>query len=143
MQCSSSLAQYETALLGPPVSDSKFSNEAFSIDDRDEAENSVEEPEDVDECQLYAGQLCHHKCINTWGSYECACFTGYVLLQDGHICVPGELPKPRLRPANAPHHASGSGVRLTKSIKPRVVSLCSRWGVYKVPGQLLGLIFFF
>ncbi|KAJ8360864.1 hypothetical protein SKAU_G00173890 [Synaphobranchus kaupii] len=74
--------------LPKKVSDSKFPNEAFSINDGDEAENSVEEPEDVDECQVYAGQLCHHRCINTWGSYECACFPGYVLLQEGHICVP-------------------------------------------------------
>ncbi|KAJ8259721.1 hypothetical protein GJAV_G00172660 [Gymnothorax javanicus] len=74
--------------LPKKVSDRRFQNEAFSISDRDEAENSVEEPEDVDECQLYAGQLCHHMCVNTWGSYECACFQGYVLLQDGHICVP-------------------------------------------------------
>ncbi|XP_036386786.1 fibulin-2 [Megalops cyprinoides] len=70
------------------VSDSKFPNEAFSIGDHGEAENAVEEAEDVDECQVYEGQLCHHRCINTWGSYECACFPGYVLLQDRHICVP-------------------------------------------------------
>ncbi|XP_035244709.1 fibulin-2 isoform X2 [Anguilla anguilla] len=74
--------------LPKKVLDSKFPNEAFSINDQDEAENSVEEPEDVDECEVYAGQLCHHKCINTWGSYVCGCFPGYRLLQDGHICVP-------------------------------------------------------
>ncbi|KAJ8385313.1 hypothetical protein AAFF_G00190290 [Aldrovandia affinis] len=72
--------------LPKKVSDSKFPKEAFSINDREEADNSVEE--DVDECQGYAGQLCNHRCVNTWGSYECACFPGYVLLPDGHICVP-------------------------------------------------------
>ncbi|XP_061076566.1 fibulin-2 isoform X1 [Conger conger] len=78
----------KTTAFPQKVSDGKFPNEAFSIDDRDEAENSVEEPEDVDECQLHEGRLCHHRCINTWGSYECGCFAGYRLLQDGQICVP-------------------------------------------------------
>uniref|UniRef100_A0A8C9SLK4 Fibulin 2 n=1 Tax=Scleropages formosus TaxID=113540 RepID=A0A8C9SLK4_SCLFO len=60
-----------------------------------ETANSVEEPEDIDECQRFEGQQCHHKCINTWGSYLCACFPGYHLLPDGYVCVPdGSLPHP-------------------------------------------------
>ncbi|XP_070695452.1 fibulin-2 [Pempheris klunzingeri] len=70
------------------VSDSKFPKEAFSISATDEAANAVEEQEDVDECQLYWGQLCQHTCINIWGSYRCGCHQGYILQQDGHSCAP-------------------------------------------------------
>uniref|UniRef100_UPI003AAB775A fibulin-2 n=1 Tax=Centroberyx gerrardi TaxID=166262 RepID=UPI003AAB775A len=70
------------------VSDSKFPKEAFSIEAVDEAANAVEEQEDVDECQLYLGQLCQHTCTNTWGSYRCGCHQGYILQQDGHSCAP-------------------------------------------------------
>ncbi|KAM9362158.1 fibulin-2 [Symphorus nematophorus] len=74
----------------PPrkVSDSKFPKEAFSISATDEAANAVEEQEDVDECQLYLGQLCQHTCTNIWGSYRCGCHQGYILQQDGHSCTP-------------------------------------------------------
>ncbi|XP_037640554.1 fibulin-2 isoform X1 [Sebastes umbrosus] len=70
------------------VSDSKFPKEAFSIGATDEAANAVEEQEDVDECRLYPGQLCQHKCTNIWGSYHCGCNQGYILQQDGHSCAP-------------------------------------------------------
>ncbi|KAK2914538.1 fibulin-2 isoform X1 [Channa argus] len=74
--------------LPKKVSDTKFPKEAFSISATDEAANTVEEQEDVDECQLYAGQLCQHTCINIWGSYLCECHQGYILQQDRHSCVP-------------------------------------------------------
>uniref|UniRef100_A0A3B3RQ52 Fibulin 2 n=1 Tax=Paramormyrops kingsleyae TaxID=1676925 RepID=A0A3B3RQ52_9TELE len=77
----------EPTVLPDRVSDSRFPNEAFSIQDREEAANSVEDLEDVDECQLDGDRLCHQRCINTWGSYECACYPGYTLHQDGHFCV--------------------------------------------------------
>ncbi|XP_026163710.1 fibulin-2 isoform X2 [Mastacembelus armatus] len=70
------------------VSDSKFPKEAFSISTTDEATNAVEEQDDVDECQLYAGQLCQHTCTNVWGSYRCDCHQGYILQQDRHTCAP-------------------------------------------------------
>ncbi|XP_051270886.1 fibulin-2 [Dicentrarchus labrax] len=70
------------------VSDSKFPKEAFSISATDETANAVEEQEDLDECQLYLGQLCQHTCTNTWGSYRCGCHQGYVLQQDGQSCAP-------------------------------------------------------
>uniref|UniRef100_A0A8B9GP45 EGF-like domain-containing protein n=1 Tax=Astyanax mexicanus TaxID=7994 RepID=A0A8B9GP45_ASTMX len=43
---------------------------------------------DVDRCQSYEGQLCHHTCINTPDSYRCTCRPGHSLLQDGHTCAP-------------------------------------------------------
>ncbi|XP_056129358.1 fibulin-2 [Lampris incognitus] len=70
------------------VLDKKFPKEAFSIDAIDEAANAVEEQEDVDECQLYLGQLCQHTCTNTRVSYRCGCHPGYVLQQDEHSCAP-------------------------------------------------------
>uniref|UniRef100_A0A669BAY6 Fibulin 2 n=1 Tax=Oreochromis niloticus TaxID=8128 RepID=A0A669BAY6_ORENI len=73
------------------VSDSKFPKEAFSISSTDEAANTVEEQEDVDECELYPGQLCQHTCTNIWGSYRCGCHQGYILQLDGHSCAPGTV----------------------------------------------------
>ncbi|KAG5274790.1 hypothetical protein AALO_G00140140 [Alosa alosa] len=71
------------------VSDRKFPKEAFSAGDgEDAAANSLEETGGVDACQKYAARLCHHICINTWGSYQCVCRPGHVLLQDGHTCAP-------------------------------------------------------
>uniref|UniRef100_A0A8C7GKK8 Fibulin 2 n=1 Tax=Oncorhynchus kisutch TaxID=8019 RepID=A0A8C7GKK8_ONCKI len=79
----------------PVVSDSPFPKEAFSIgeEEEQERENTVEGPpemEDVDECQVYQGTLCHHRCINTPGSFRCACYPGYVLQKDAVSCVPGK-----------------------------------------------------
>uniref|UniRef100_A0A3Q1CF53 Fibulin 2 n=1 Tax=Amphiprion ocellaris TaxID=80972 RepID=A0A3Q1CF53_AMPOC len=78
-------------VLPRKVSESKFPKEAFSISATDEAANAVEEQEDVDECQLYHGQLCQHTCTNIWGSYRCGCHQGYILQQDEHSCAPGTV----------------------------------------------------
>ena len=43
---------------------------------------------DVDECSDIEG-ACHHLCINTDGSYECACNVGYKLLPDRRNCIKG------------------------------------------------------
>uniref|UniRef100_A0A3P8R8R8 Fibulin 2 n=1 Tax=Astatotilapia calliptera TaxID=8154 RepID=A0A3P8R8R8_ASTCA len=80
------------------VSDNKFPKEAFSISSTDEAANTVEEQEDVDECELYPGQLCQHTCTNIWGSYRCSCHQGYILQLDGHSCAPGTK-------TNTAHHS--------------------------------------
>ncbi|XP_029358897.1 fibulin-2 [Echeneis naucrates] len=70
------------------VFEGKFPKQALSISATDEAAIVVEEHEDVDQCQLYAGQLCQHKCINIWGSYRCECHQGFILQQDRHSCAP-------------------------------------------------------
>lgn len=80
----------------PVVSDTPFPKEAFSIgeEEEQERENTVEGPpemEDVDECQVYQSTLCHHRCINTPGSFRCACYPGYVLQQDAASCLPGKI----------------------------------------------------
>ncbi|KAM5253558.1 fibulin-7 isoform 4-T4 [Hipposideros larvatus] len=46
--------------------------------------------QDVNECELYGQEarprLCMHACVNTPGSYRCACPSGYRTLQDGKSC---------------------------------------------------------
>ncbi|XP_071332764.1 fibulin-2-like isoform X2 [Trachinotus anak] len=76
----------------PPkrVSDSLYPKEAFSIGEEREGENAVEGPvevEDMDECLIYEGNICQHRCVNTPGSFRCECFTGYVLQEDGFTCA--------------------------------------------------------
>ncbi|XP_029006997.1 fibulin-2 [Betta splendens] len=78
----------KTTAMPRRVSDSKFPKEAFSIRGTDEAANAVEEQDDVDQCGLYAAQLCQHTCVNVRGSYRCDCHKGYVLQQDRHSCTP-------------------------------------------------------
>ncbi|XP_026224128.1 fibulin-2-like isoform X1 [Anabas testudineus] len=72
----------------PPekVSDSLYPKEAFSIGDEQDRENAVE-VEDMDECLIYEGNICHHRCVNTPGSYRCECFPGYVLQEDAFTCA--------------------------------------------------------
>ncbi|KAK5613946.1 hypothetical protein CRENBAI_014065 [Crenichthys baileyi] len=73
----------------PPVkvSDSPYPKEAFSIGEEQDGENAVEGPvEDMDECLIYEGNICHHICINTPGSFRCECFPGYVLHEDAFTC---------------------------------------------------------
>ena len=41
---------------------------------------------DEDECVINADN-CAHLCINTLGSYSCACRQGYSLAQDGQLCM--------------------------------------------------------
>uniref|UniRef100_A0A8C6UAI8 Fibulin 2 n=1 Tax=Neogobius melanostomus TaxID=47308 RepID=A0A8C6UAI8_9GOBI len=71
------------------VSDSPFPKEAFSLGQGGDGENAVESPvevEDMDECLIYEGSICHHKCVNTLGSFRCECFPGYVLQDDAVTC---------------------------------------------------------
>lgn len=75
----------------PPekVSDSLYPKEAFSIGGERDGENAVEGPvevEDMDECLIY-DDICHHRCVNTPGSYRCECFPGYVLQEDAFNCA--------------------------------------------------------
>ena len=45
---------------------------------------------DVDECATNNGG-CAQKCINTQGSYKCACMNGYGLMPDKHKCMKGNI----------------------------------------------------
>lgn len=40
---------------------------------------------DVNEC-IQNPLLCAFRCVNTFGSYECKCPTGYVLREDRRMC---------------------------------------------------------
>lgn len=47
---------------------------------------------DVDECNSTSGeQKCAHVCVNTEGSFACACRTGYKLENDGLACKKGNM----------------------------------------------------
>ncbi|XP_036324703.1 dorsal-ventral patterning protein tolloid [Rhagoletis pomonella] len=41
--------------------------------------------QEYDECK-FSNHGCQHECINTLGSYQCACFAGYELQADGRSC---------------------------------------------------------
>ncbi|KAI3369245.1 hypothetical protein L3Q82_007788 [Scortum barcoo] len=114
------------------VSGSKFPKEAFSISDRDKAANVVEEQKDVDECQLYPGQLCQHTCTNIFGSYHCGCHQGYILQQDGHTCAPvtpGEDNRVREdRPAVVPTETTTTSTNSTTTTNPAHLNPCAENG---------------
>lgn len=63
------------------------SREALSLSTEAELPNSLP-GDDQDECLLLPGELCQHLCINTVGSYRCACFPGFELQGDGRTCRP-------------------------------------------------------
>ena len=42
-------------------------------------------PSDINECQTSNGG-CQHICVNTPGSRQCLCRTGYTLASDGRTC---------------------------------------------------------
>ncbi|XP_061779613.1 fibulin-2 [Nerophis lumbriciformis] len=84
----------KTALdaTSPPkkVSDSLYPKEAFSAAEEREGENILEGPmevEDMDECLIYQGNICHHRCVNTPGSFRCECSPGYELQEDAFTCA--------------------------------------------------------
>uniref|UniRef100_A0A8D2MM21 EGF-like domain-containing protein n=1 Tax=Zonotrichia albicollis TaxID=44394 RepID=A0A8D2MM21_ZONAL len=64
-------------------------------------------PADINECSLNP-LLCAFRCINTFGSYECTCPSGYALREDRRMCR-GKTPcaAPRARPQLPPAPAPG------------------------------------
>ncbi|XP_050414607.1 fibulin-1 isoform X2 [Patella vulgata] len=49
-------------------------------------QSDVDVVNDRDECALFPGQICSHRCVNTPGSFRCECRGGYTLNQDGRTC---------------------------------------------------------
>ena len=47
-------------------------------------ENRHHECEDIDECKEYGS--CSQNCVNTPGSFECSCQSGYVREEDTQQC---------------------------------------------------------
>uniref|UniRef100_A0A3Q1EXY5 Fibulin 2 n=1 Tax=Acanthochromis polyacanthus TaxID=80966 RepID=A0A3Q1EXY5_9TELE len=81
----------DSTTLPKKVSDSPYPKEAFSLGEEQDGGNAAEGPvevEDMDECVIHEGNICHHKCINTLGSFRCECFPGYVLQADAYTCAP-------------------------------------------------------
>lgn len=88
------LREQQPLSLFAVVSDSPYPKEAFSIGEERDGENAVEGPvevEDMDECLIYEGNICHHRCVNTPGSFRCECFPGYVLQEDAVTCAQGKV----------------------------------------------------
>uniref|UniRef100_A0A8C5KIR4 Fibulin-2 n=1 Tax=Jaculus jaculus TaxID=51337 RepID=A0A8C5KIR4_JACJA len=85
----------ETEVSPRRVSEAEMaSREALSLGTEAELPNSLP-GDDQDECLLLPGELCQHLCINTVGSYRCACFPGFVLQDDGRTCrADGGAPLP-------------------------------------------------
>ncbi|KAK2508409.1 hypothetical protein MC885_001323 [Smutsia gigantea] len=82
------------------------SREALSLGTETELPNSLP-GDDKDECLLLPGELCQHLCINTVGSYRCACFPGFSLQDDGRTCRPdGDPPQPEAAEESAPRPES-------------------------------------
>lgn len=95
------------------VSDSPYPREAFSIGEEQDGGNGVEGPaeaEDTNECLVYEGNICHHRCINTPGSFRCDCFPGYVLQEDAFSCEPGNEEAPPPQPGFVTASAVGDAV---------------------------------
>lgn len=107
-----------TQTLSPRVvvSDSPYPKEAFSIGEEQDRENAAEGPvgaEDVDECLMYEGHLCHHRCVNTPGSFRCECLPGYVLQDDAFTCAQGKKKKVKTTNLVLSHTHTGTGKRLS------------------------------
>ncbi|XP_061698467.1 fibulin-2 [Syngnathoides biaculeatus] len=102
----------------PPkkVSDSLYLNEAFSIGEERHGENAVEGPievQDMNECLIYEVNICHHRCVNTPGSFRCECFPGYALQEDAFTCA-----KEMRDEENTLKEDDGRGVEPTTSFPP-------------------------
>lgn len=41
---------------------------------------------DIDECEGQSSGMCSQLCINSPGSYQCDCHSGYIMEADGHHC---------------------------------------------------------
>ncbi|XP_051010866.1 fibulin-2 [Acomys russatus] len=82
------------------------SREALTLGTEAELPNSLP-GDDQDECLLFPGELCQHLCINTVGSYRCACFPGFELQGDGRTCRPdGGAPQLDIARESAPRSES-------------------------------------
>ena len=58
--------------------------------------------EDVDDCKVLPGLCAHGTCINTLGSYRCACNHGYEPNRSKQVCL-GELKIAKSDVINAMH----------------------------------------
>lgn len=50
--------------------------------------NSSCEHTDIDECENSSSSLCDHECVNTVGSFQCRCRSGYILTPNQRSCIP-------------------------------------------------------
>uniref|UniRef100_A0A672H9H7 EGF-like-domain, multiple 7 n=1 Tax=Salarias fasciatus TaxID=181472 RepID=A0A672H9H7_SALFA len=82
---------------------------------------------DVDECS--GRRPCAQWCVNTAGSYRCACGDGFGLAADGHSCRslrrPPPLP-PAAPPSPPPHSHTGKRKKISSNVTEEVQILRNR-----------------
>uniref|UniRef100_A0A8C9EFU2 Fibulin-2 n=1 Tax=Phocoena sinus TaxID=42100 RepID=A0A8C9EFU2_PHOSS len=114
------------------------SREALSLGTETELPNSLP-GDDQDECLLLPGELCQHLCINTVGSYHCACFPGFSLQDDGRTCRPdGDRPKPEAAEESALRPESSQVVPNTIALPVPQPNTCKDNGPCKQVCSVVG-----
>nr|XP_033721397.1 fibulin-2 isoform X6 [Tursiops truncatus] len=114
------------------------SREALSLGTETELPNSLP-GDDQDECLLLPGELCQHLCINTVGSYHCACFPGFSLQDDGRTCRPdGDRPKPEAAEESAVRPESSQVVPNTIALPVPQPNTCKDNGPCKQVCSVVG-----
>ncbi|XP_060017035.1 fibulin-2 isoform X3 [Lagenorhynchus albirostris] len=94
---------------------------------------------DQDECLLLPGELCQHLCVNTVGSYRCACFPGFSLQDDGRTCRPdGDRPKPEAAEESAVRPESSQVVPNTIALPVPQPNTCRDNGPCKQVCSVVG-----
>ncbi|XP_072287761.1 epidermal growth factor-like protein 7 isoform X2 [Pyxicephalus adspersus] len=88
---------------------------------------------DVDECTT-GSHHCAHTCVNTAGSFHCACQKGFHLSEDGRSCDKAEKPE-ATQPPRLPPTAHGSGI--LESVKEEIQELRNKIEVLEQKLQLV------
>ncbi|XP_068837866.1 fibulin-2 isoform X3 [Capricornis sumatraensis] len=114
------------------------SREALSLGTETELPNSLP-GDDQDECLLLPGELCQHLCINTVGSYRCACFPGFSLQDDGRTCRPDGGPsKPEATEESAQRPESSQEAPNTIALSVPHSNICQDNGPCKQVCRVVG-----
>ncbi|XP_040102607.1 fibulin-2 isoform X1 [Oryx dammah] len=114
------------------------SREALSLGTETELPNSLP-GDDQDECLLLPGELCQHLCINTVGSYRCACFPGFSLQGDGRTCHPDGGPsKPEAAEESAQRPESSQEAPNTIALSVPQSNICQDNGPCKQVCRVVG-----
>ncbi|XP_008571189.1 PREDICTED: fibulin-2 isoform X2 [Galeopterus variegatus] len=112
--------------------------EALSLGTEAELPNSLP-GDDQDECLLLPGELCQHLCINTVGSYRCACFPGFSLQDDGRTCRPdGDHSQPEAAQESALRPESAQVAANTIPLPPPQPNTCKDNGPCKQVCNVIG-----
>ncbi|KAF3701842.1 Epidermal growth factor-like protein 7 [Channa argus] len=92
---------------------------------------------DVDECSKQPP--CDHECVNTAGSYRCACRNGFTLTRDGRSCqsLPAPSPPPPSQTTMGGHANTGGRLSPVENVTEEVQSLRDRVDLLEKKLQLV------